>query len=282
MNIETQGTKEHLMTRWIAWTVSCLLLSAIPVMAQEVVSASPDVTIDLGASVIAADEDVAIDNQLGIVMLEDLGAVPDASDVIALGLDVNGNRLIAFDITTPLAGGVIARPGDVIRYDGASYSIEFDASAAGIPMGVMTDAASLAAGGLLLSFDTTVDLGGGLVAADEDLVVWDGSSFSLRFDGSAEGLDAALDIDAAQDLGGGVLAMSFDTTGEVGGTVFDDEDVLRFDGTAWTIEFDGSAANSNWAAADLDAVMVPEPSVGLLLLFGSMGLVGLATMRGGA
>jgi hypothetical protein len=270
------------MNHSITWTASCLLLFAIPATAQEVISASPDVTIDLGASVIATDEDVAIDNQLGIVMLEDLGAVPDASDVIALGLDANGNRLIAFDITTPLAGGIVARPGDVIRYDGASYSIEFDASAAGIPMGVMTDAASLAAGGLLLSFDTTVDLGGGLVAADEDLVVWDGSSFSLRFDGSAEGLDAALDIDAAQDLGGGVLAMSFDTTGEVGGTVFDDEDVLRFDGTAWTIEFDGSAANSNWAAADLDAVMVPEPSVGLLLLFGSMGLVGLATMRGGA
>jgi len=267
------------MTRWIAWAVSCFLLSAIPVNAQEVVSASPDVTIDLGASVIAADEDVAVDNQLGIVMLEDLGAVPDASDVIALGLDVSGNRLIAFDITTPLAGGVIARPGDVIRYDGASYSIEFDASAAGIPMGVMTDAASLAAGGLLLSFDTTVDLGGGLIAADEDLVAWDGSAFSLLFDGSAEGLDTALDIDAAQDLGGNAFAMSFDTAGEVGGIVFDDEDVLRFDGTTWAVEFDGSAANPQWAAADLDAVMVPEPSVGLLLLFGVMGLTGLSAMK---
>jgi len=279
MNNETETTKEHLMTRWIAWAVSCFLLSAIPVNAQEVVSASPDVTIDLGASVIAADEDVAVDNQLGIVMLEDLGAVPDASDVIALGLDVSGNRLIAFDITTPLAGGVIARPGDVIRYDGASYSIEFDASAAGIPMGVMTDAASLAAGGLLLSFDTTVDLGGGLIAADEDLVAWDGSAFSLLFDGSAEGLDTALDIDAAQDLGGNAFAMSFDTAGEVGGIVFDDEDVLRFDGTTWAVEFDGSAANPQWAAADLDAVMVPEPSVGLLLLFGVMGLTGLSAMK---
>jgi hypothetical protein len=74
--------------------------------------------------------------------------------------------------------------------------------------------------------------------------------------------------------------MSFDTTGEAGGTVFDDEDVLRFDGTAWTIEFDGSAANSNWAVADLDAVMVPEPSVGWKLITGAavLGRVGIGDL----
>jgi len=48
------------------------------------------------------------------------------------------------------------------------------------------------------------------------------------------------------------------------------------------MEFDASAASSAWAAADLDAVMVPEPSVGMLLLFGVMGLTGLAMIRGGA
>ena len=255
------------------------LFAAIPAVAQEVVSASPDITIDLGASVIAADEDVALDNQLGLVMLENLGVLPDASDVIALGLDVNGDRLLAFETTTALAGGVVARPGDVIRYDGAAYSIAFDAAAAGLPNGIATDAASLSPGGLLLSFDTTVDLGGGLVAADEDLVDWDGVSFAIAFDGSAEGLDTALDIDAAQDLGGGAFAMSFDTAGEVGGIVFDDDDVLRFDGSSWTLEFDASAANPNWAAADLDAVTVPEPSAGLLLLLGGAGLAGWASMR---
>lgn len=94
------------------------------------------------------------------------------------------------------------------------------------------------------------------MAADEDLVRWNGASFSMAFDGSAAGLDSSLDIDAAQDLGGNSFAMSFDTTGEIGGIVFADEDVVRFDGTNWTLVFDGSAANSNWAAADLDAVML--------------------------
>lgn len=274
------GTKgEDLMTRWIAGIVSYIIFSATPVMAQDVISASPDVTLDLGASVIAADEDVAVDNQLGIVMLEDLGVMPSSSDVVALGLAVGGDRLFSVDTTIALSGGIVARPGDVVRYDGAAYSIEFDALAEGLPSGVVTDATSLSAGGLLLSFDNTVDLGGGLVAADEDLVVWDGSTFSLRFDGSAEGLDAALDIDAAQDLGGGVLVMSFDTTGQVGGVVFADEDVLRFDGANWTVEFDASTANSNWAAADLDAVMVPEPSVGMLLVAGVGVLAGLGAAR---
>ena len=109
-------------------------------IAQAIVAASPDVTIDLGASVIVADEDVALDDQLGTVVLENLGALPDASEVIALGLDVNGDRFVAFETTTALTGGVVARPGDVIRYDGAVYSIEFDASAAGLPDGAMTDA----------------------------------------------------------------------------------------------------------------------------------------------
>jgi hypothetical protein len=256
-----------------------LLLSAIPATAQQIIAASSDITIDLGASVVTADEDVAVDTQLGIVMLENLGALPGASDVIALGLDVGGDRFIAFDTTTALAGGVVARPGDVVRYDGAAYSIEFDAAAAGLPSGVATDAISLSANGLLLSFDTTVDLGGGLVVADEDLVNWNGATFALAMDGSAEGLDSALDVDAAQDLGGGVLVMSFDTAGTIGGIDFADEDVVRFEGAVWSMEFDASVADANWGAADLDAVMVPEPSSGLLLLSGAMGLAGLASRR---
>jgi hypothetical protein len=262
-------------TSMLIWT----FLLALPAMAQEVVSASPDVTIDLGVSAIADDEDVAVDNQLGIVMLENLGALPNASDVIALGFEANGDHLLAFDTTTALAGGVVARPGDVVRYDGSVYSIKFDATAAGLASGVVTDATSLSSGGLLLSFDTTVDLGGGLVVADEDLVEWNGSSFALIFDGSAEGIDTALDVDAAQALSGGAFLMSFDTSGTISSIDFDDEDVVRFDGANWSMEFDASAADADWAAADLDAVMVPEPLAGLLLLFGSVGLVGLAKLR---
>ncbi len=262
------------MLRQIILTFAALPLAASLAPAQEVISVSPDITIDLGSGMIANDEDAAVDDGFGIVALEDLGSIPAPSNVIALAIDLNGDRLLAFDTTTALSGGVVARPGDVVRYDGAMYSVEFDATAAGIPNGVATDAASLSSGGLLLSFDTTVDLGSGLVVADEDLVEWNGSSFSLLLDGSDQGIDPALDIDAAQVIGGEFL-VSFDTTGQIDGIVFDDEDVLYFDGTNWGMEFDASAANSNWSPADLDAITVPEPSIHLLLVFGALGLAGL-------
>ncbi|RLE20414.1 MAG: hypothetical protein DRJ50_10780 [Actinobacteria bacterium] len=262
---------------WLVNILTWMWVCANPAASLETISASSDVTIDLGTSVIVADEDVAVDDQMGIVVAADLGALPVETDVIALGHDANGDRLIAFGTTTALAGGVVARPGDVVRYDGSAYSIEFDARASGLPSGVVTDATSLAANGLLLSFDTTVDLGGGLIVANEDLVTWDGSGFSLLFDGSSEGVEPALNADAAQDLGGGILLMSFDTTGEVAGLVFNDEDVLRFDGTNWNLEFDGSAADSAWVAADLDAIMVPEAERWLML---GGGLILLASSGG--
>jgi hypothetical protein len=269
-----------MMNRLVHLCACAALLGVVETSnAQDIVAASPDVTIDLGVSVIAADEDVAIDDQLGIVLLEDLGALPEASEVIALGLDLNGDRLISFETTTQLTGGIVARPGDVVRYDGATYSIEFDAVAEGLPDGVASDAVSLSASGLLLSFDTTVDLGGGLVVADEDLVDWNGSIFGLVFDGSVAGLDSALDVDAAQDLGGGQFLISLDTSGQIAGLVFDDEDVLRFDGMNWNLEFDASAANPSWAAADLDAVIVPEPGFAGSLIAGCLLLLGLDRRR---
>ena len=265
----------------LALTSSGLFLSAIPAMAQEIVSASPDVTIDLGAGVVATDQDVAVDNQLGIVMLENLGPLPSSSEVVALGLDVNGDQLLAFDTTTELSGGVVARKGDVVRFDGVAYSIEFDASLAGVPSSASTDAVSWSTNGLLLSFDTTVSLPGSLVAADEDLVEWNGSSFGLLLDGSSEGVDSSLDIDAAQDLGAGQFLVSFDTTGSINGLVFADEDVLRFDGASWSLEIDSSALDSAWAAADLDAVTVPEPGMALGFVAGAVGLMTLRRRRRG-
>lgn len=76
---------------------------------------------------------------------------------------------------------------------------------------------------------------------------------------SSEGVNHSLDIDAAQDLGGGDFLVSFDTTGSIGGLTFADEDVLRFDDASWSLEIDSSALNSAWAAADLNAIMVPDP-----------------------
>jgi uncharacterized protein (TIGR03382 family) len=130
-----------------------------------------------------------------------------------------------------------------------------------VPDGVTTDAVGVSTtGDLVLSFDASVDLGG-LTVDDEDLVVFDGVGFALFFDGSAEGVPAALDVDGAHVLPGGTLGLSFDGSGSLGGVAFDDEDVLEYDagGPTWTLAYDGSQEHASWAAADLDAVALPEP-----------------------
>jgi hypothetical protein len=253
-------------------------LAAAQASAQSVIAASPDVTIALGGSdLVTSDEAVAVDNQLGVVVLENLGAIPESADVTAHAVAANGDRLFALDTTADLGGLVLAR-GDIARFDGASHTLELDASAAGVPGSAITDAVSIAPGGLLLSFDTTVDLGT-VVAADEDLVRWDGANFSMALDGSAVGIDETLDVDAGQDLGSGQFLISLDTTGTVGGITAADEDILRFDGSAWSLEFDASAADADWAAADLDAMMVPEPGFGLSIGLGLLSIRAFARRR---
>jgi hypothetical protein len=59
---------------------------------------------------------------------------------------------------------------------------------------------------------------------------------------------------------------------------FDDEDVLMLDfGTStWTLEYDGSAQHAALAAADVEAVALPEPGQLLMLASGIAFLLGLS------
>ena len=154
------------------------------------------------------------------------------------------------------------------------YTIEFDASAEGVPPGVQIDALSQnTAGNLVVSFNTTVELSGATFQ-DEDLVEVDGANFTSFFDGSAEGVDAVLDVDGAHVFpGSDFLALSFDISGTVGGIYFDDEDVLEFDpgsGT-WEMAWDTSVERPEWpSGSDVDAVhLVPEPGALAMLTAGS-------------
>ena len=56
----------------------------------------------------------------------------------------------------------------------------------------------------------------------------------------------------------GTLLLSFDTSGSLGGTAFDDEDTLEFDagGLTWELAIDGDGADSAWAPANLIALHV--------------------------
>lgn len=216
---------------------------------------SPDITLVLGG-VTVNDEDPALDELAGTISLLDIGSIPSATDLNAYHVLADGDQLISFDITVVL-DGLTASPGDAVRviFSGG-YDLEFEASANNLPSGVLVDALSEQNGELLLSFDTTVVLEGSLTVDDEDLVSFDGSSFSLFFDGSAAGVSPALDLDAAHYLQDkNRLLLSFDGSGMVDSVYFDDEDLLEYDfaSGSWEFAYDGSGQHANWPVADLNA-----------------------------
>jgi len=260
-------------------TLTCVaVLASGTASAQELFAGSPDTTVQLGGG-LSEDQDVAVDNQLGIVLLEDLGPLPTAAEVTAYALDANGDRLFGLETTSSLPGGIVVTPRDVVRWDGAAYSIELDGTTEGIPRGAAIDAIATSPGdAILVSFDTTVAVDG-QTFADEDLARFDGALFVSAFDGSAAGMAARFDVDAAQDLGGGAFLVSLDTSGSLGGVDFDDEDVLRYDGAAWSLEIDASTLDADWRRADLDAMQVPEPGLVGTLLAGALAFFTFARRR---
>jgi len=213
---------------------------------------APDITVVLGATTLDHNQ-VAADNLAGSVTLVNVGAIPSTAIITAYDRLPTGDQLLAFDTTVTLSNGLTVRPGDVVRYNGSTYTLEFDAAANGIPAGVITDAVSeIGPGDLLLSFDVTVALG--VTAFDEDLVRFKGGAFTLFFDGSAAGIDPSLDLDAAYILSSnGHLLLAFDGPGTVGGVSFTPADVLEFTptSTGWALSYDGLAEHAGWFGAEL-------------------------------
>lgn len=264
-----------------AWLLAPTAFGVTPIGSAAL---SPDIATELDG-VTFHDEDVAADDLAGTTLFVPIGSIPSEAALNAYHEDPsNGDQLLSFDTTVELPGAIVVEPGDVARYDGTAYSVEFDASAEGIPSGVVTDAVSQTAGGaLILSFDTTVDLGG-LVVDDEDLVSFAGSTFTLVFDGSAEGVAAGLDLDAVHRIdSNGHLVISFDTSGSVGIVDFDDEDLLEFTpgSGSWEMSYDGSYMHAEWPPADLQAavVAVPEPGHVVLLISGAAFLAAIGHRR---
>jgi len=222
------------------------------------VDASPDTSIELMGSPVGAEGVITIFPLAAPPVEVDLGGPVAPANVTAYHDDGAGVHLFSLETTTTL-GGVTISPRDVAAYDTgtATHTIHFEGSSAGVPDGVRVDALSRDEDGrLLLSFDISPAFPGTTNADDEDVVSWDGSTFALFWDGSAAGVPEGLDVDGVSDIGFGRLLVSFDGSGSIAGINFDDEDILEVDTTnlIWQMAWDGSAADSAWIAADLDAL----------------------------
>lgn len=243
------------MTLWLA----ALAQAAAALTPLQSLRYAADISTNLGGLAVPAGRVVA-DETSGDVTAVPLSGLADGAHVDAYALLDNGDQLLSFDISVALPGDVAALPADLVRFDGATYSLVFSAAAFGIAAGANLDAVAVDGGQLLLSFDGTVSAGG-VIAAKGDLLALDEGTFSLRFDASSVGLGAGLDLDAA-DVVGGHLFLSFDGSGSIGGLLFDDDDVLEYDPVAntWELAFDASARFGDFGSANLTALAVqPAP-----------------------
>ena len=100
---------------------------------------------------------------------------------------------------------------------------------------------------------------GGLSVADEDVIAFNGTDFSLLFDGSDVGL-GSFDINALSVISETEILMSFTNAGTIGGLAMDDSDIVLFTAsslgttTAGTFEMylDGSDVGLSSSREDID------------------------------
>ena len=223
----------------------------------ESLSLSPDVTA-LVKQVSVNDEDVVLDDFGPLGNLVDLGTLPAAADVDAFHPLPDGAVLFSVDTTVALPG-LSPRPSDIIRFSTGSYVVEFSGYAAGIPAGVNVDALTLSNGDLIVSFDVATELGGKLYQ-DEDLVRYDGVSFSMFLQGVTAGIEARLDVDGVHQLDNGSLLLSLDVAGTVDGISFEGADVLEYDPVfaTWTLVYDATTVPLV-AGVGADALAATQP-----------------------
>jgi hypothetical protein len=94
---------------------------------------------------------------------------------------------------------------------------------------------------------------------DEDLVAFDAitETFSMYFEGAANGIDSRADLDAATLLPGSttlLFSVDISITGLVAGMTITDEDIVQFASGTATLAFDGDVTLGIDPTADLDAL----------------------------
>jgi hypothetical protein len=124
---------------------------------------------------------------------------------------------------------------------------------------------------------------GGIAFADEDIIKFDGQSFSLFFDGSDVGCTSS-DLFAFTLLDSDTLLLAFSTTLTLGGISVAPQDIVRFDATSlgsttagtFSLYFDGSDVGLTTTAEPLDAVSVLGDGRILLSTTGNPSVTGIS------
>jgi len=135
---------------------------------------------------------------------------------------------------------------------------------------------------LLLSLTSSQTIGG-VAAADEDILSFDGNNWAMVFDGSDVGVGSP-DLFAFSFLDGDSILMSFTANVTVNGITATPQDVLRFDVTSfgstttgiWSLYFDGSDVGLDSSAEAIDSLTLLGDGRLLISTIGNPSITGLS------
>ncbi len=194
-----------------------------------------DVPTDLGGATYLPWQIVRADEERYSPVLQ----LPDGIAIDALHRMDNGNWLISVE-SPAILGGLPAAPADILEfYDyPGGYASRFDGIGSGVPAGVNVISLFLDggdAGDLVMSFDVPVTLGGQTFQTN-DLVRFDGSSFTLYFDGSATtpSIPDSMKV-AGVDKWEDILLLSFDIPANLGALTVMPGEIVSWDGARFAL-----------------------------------------------
>jgi FtsP/CotA-like multicopper oxidase with cupredoxin domain len=213
-----------------------------------------------------------------------------ATASVTVTVDAAGAALMTF--STAGAGAVpnVSGPyddADLYAWDGTAFTRSADAvSDLGLPNNADVDGLSVVNGITYLSFAAaTTNVPGLGGVPDEDVVAFNGSSWSTYFDGSACGLDASngQDLDAIAVVGSTLYfsiaggGASNPVTGVAGSS--DDADIYRWDGAACAKEKDAGSDLNLPGNADIDGLAVLGPNHYRISFRAATSVPGLGTVQ---
>lgn len=205
--------------RWPMRLLAIVLVVVAPTvaLAQQTTYFVPDVPTDdpTGSGTVFFPWDVHA-YKAGTYAALPVFALPQGMQIDAIHkMDKPGHWLFSVEATVelPPGSGAFFEPADVVRFDGANYSVFLKGSAAGIPTGANVDAVFLLGGdpgSLILSFDVPTTIAAATFEP-ADLVRYGAGVFALFFDASASGVGIASSSNTqAADESGGSPVLAFD------------------------------------------------------------------------
>jgi hypothetical protein len=212
----------------------------------------------VGAGSFAARKDYVEDDLAGTRTRMQIPGLPDNANLADFHVEPNGDLLFAIDIGAKL-GSTYFRPADVVRFDGSTFSREFDATAAGVPADVRCDGVARwgSTGKLALSFDRSF-IAAGITIRPADVIVSSGGTFGAKLlDAQASGLPAHANVNAVDTIGTtDYVLVAFDAGGSVGGIAFNSSDILQLQRMtgSWSKRYSLRAFSDRWLTAGLDGL----------------------------